>query len=155
MQDAKESIIEAIRTAFAGVKRGRITLHEAEEIDSYSMPDQCAEARKLDRDTDWTQIPDSAIVECRHALLYLDPASWRYYIPYHMIWVLNNPDNRWEDHTVLSLRCYANNVPRECFLILDLAQCQAICRFLKFREEEDGHAEEALDSYWRHFDDGA
>jgi len=42
--EASDTIIEAIRTAFAGVPRGAITLHEAEVIDSYGSAEERATA---------------------------------------------------------------------------------------------------------------
>jgi hypothetical protein len=88
--DEAEAIIVAIRQAFSGVRRGEVTLHEAIVIDSYGADAERQEARSRDVEIDWQHVRDEDIEECETALCFLDPVSWRYYIPAYMIWSLSH-----------------------------------------------------------------
>jgi len=162
--ESVDSIIEAIRLAFAGVVRGKITLHEAEVIDSYGSKEERAEARRLDSESRWGRVPDSHIEECTTALCHLDPAGWKYYVPAYMIWSLQyfrESDSLVSDHTIYTfdpqmddprLREYALARHR----LLDEAQSRAVCRFLRYMAANDGcvngrAAKAALAAYWARY----
>ncbi|MEO5726786.1 MAG: DUF6714 family protein [Byssovorax sp.] len=76
MADEAEGIIEAIRSAFADVLRGSITIHEAEVIDRYGSDAEHQKARRLDTEESWERVPDSDIEECAAPLSHLDPERW-------------------------------------------------------------------------------
>jgi hypothetical protein len=79
-----EEIIHAIATAFVGVGRGQVTLHEAEVMDVYGSEVERREARRRDPEDDWTTVPAASLEECPSALSFLDPESWRFYLPAYM-----------------------------------------------------------------------
>lgn len=167
MTDTAEAIIDAIRAAFAGVPRGSITLHEAEVIDAYGSAEEQAEARRRDTEASWDRVPDLDIEECTAALSYLDPESWRYYIPAYMIWTLRHfrvNCSIVSDFTIytfdaserdLALREYMSKRYR----MLDVAQSRAVCRFLRYMAANDDHADGtvanvALADFWGRFCEG-
>src|SRR5688572_24969078 len=78
--DDREAIILDIPRAFGVVRRDRITMHDAEVIDSYGTAEERAAARRLDPDGPWEEVPDQDISSCPWSLPHLDPESWRYYI---------------------------------------------------------------------------
>ena len=161
-----ESIISDIRDVFLGVRRGTITLHEAEVIDSYGSTDERSEARKLDNDGHWERIPDAHIEECTTALSHVDPESWRYYIAPYMIWSIQH--FRTNDSIVADFTIYTfapNEEPEdmreyslERYRLLDEKQSRCVCRFLKYMAKngdyaDDRVANEALRKYWGQFCD--
>jgi hypothetical protein len=159
--DTAEAIIEEIRVAFAGVPRGEITLHEAEEIDNYSMPEVCALARLMDTDTSWDEVPDEHIYRCHCALIYLDPKSWRYYIPAFMVFTLKYYDLKPRlpgegyhsaasfDSTISSL---CGTCSEQRYPLLNEAQSQAVRSFLQYVAVvgQDDSARNAIVEYWNH-----
>jgi hypothetical protein len=90
MAEAPDEVIAAIRTAFAGVPRGAVTIHEAEVIDEYGSDAERAPARRLDTEASWDRVPDADIEACTTALCHLDPEGWRYYGPAYMVWSLRH-----------------------------------------------------------------
>ncbi len=155
-----EDIIRAIEQAFRGVCRGAITLHEAEVIDDYGTEAQRQRARKLDTEDNWREVPDASIAACPDALSFVDPVSWRFYLPAYMRFALRHLTNSRSgaiDHAIYSLdkgeiRDLAD-WKLERFRTLDAAQARAVRRFLAFAAENgdfcDGHAAKtALDAYW-------
>lgn len=159
-----ESIIGDIRAAFLGVRRGAITLHEAEVIDDHGSPDQRAEARKLDTDGRWERVPDEHVEQCGWALSHVDPQSWRYYIAPLMIWSLKyfrTNTSVVSAHTIYTfdlneqshdLREYA----LERYRLLNDEQSRCVCRFLEYMSRngdyaDDRVAKEALRKYWGRF----
>jgi hypothetical protein len=86
-----ESLIQEISVAFASVSRGDgISLHEADEIDNHSSEADQAEARKIDVDEHWTNVPDEWIEQYPSAYFFLDAAGFRYYLPAVMVWDLKH-----------------------------------------------------------------
>jgi len=165
-----ELIISDIRDAFLGVRRGAITLHEAEVIDKYGSPDERAEARKLDTDGRWERVPDTHVEECKTALCHVDAESWRYYIAPYMVWSLKH--FRTHDSTVSNFTIYTfdlNEEPQdlreyslERYRLLNDKQAGCVCRFLSYMARnadfaDDRVANEALRKYWGRFcrSDGA
>ena len=158
--DEKQALVDAIRSAFHGVPRGRITIHEAEVIDTYGTSDQQARARLVDRDASWEEIPGRHINECRDALPHLDPQSWCYYLPRYMECAL---DGVYEvaDRTIYAL-CFTgdrslNDLSRARFRELSQAQSEAVSRFLAYMAVRGaGHcdakaASEALSLFWKKY----
>ena len=82
-------MISQIADAFSSVRREEgISLHEAHVIDRYGTKQQRSEARKLDTDKHWNEVPDAQIEKSTSVLCFLDPIGWRYYIPAYMKWTL-------------------------------------------------------------------
>jgi hypothetical protein len=155
-----EHIIQSIEQAFAGVRRGSITLHEAEVLDSYGTDAERQDARTLDTEEDWRQVPDSSIRECPTALSFVDPESWRFYLPAYMrfgLRFLANPNNGAIDHAIYALdkgsTPYLFDHQLERFRTLNLEQARAVQKFLAFASENEDVcdsqiARNALEAYW-------
>jgi len=156
-------LIEAIRMAFAQVGPGEITLHEAEAIDSYADTEERNQARRLNRETSWWEVPDGEIEACPNALPHLDPAGWRFYIAAYMTWALRN--FRHSDSIVTCNTIYSFDLHPDGDLVkyklarfttLSEQQIQVVCSFLRFMAQngdlaDDTVAKEALDTYWGPF----
>lgn len=157
-----EAAAQGISDAFAGVRRGRITLHQAQAMDCYGSRWERRCARKQDADRRWEDIPATYIEDCPNALPYLDAASWRYYVPAYMLWVLRQPvgsDSLIIDFTISSLN---NSIERELeahasnrIEMLSDAQSAAVCRFLRYMVARADvgmtDVDAALDGYWGQF----
>lgn len=154
--DAKHHVERLIREAFSGVERGKVTLHQAEVMDKYGSSEDEARARELDKDVCWEQIPDQAIMECPDALAYLDPVSWRYYLPAHMLWVLRFGESECSNiaaHLTWDLFGGAkldDDATRK-FDVLSALQRRAVCVFLRHLSHQvwcEDDAALALQVYW-------
>lgn len=161
--EERVAIIEEITAAFHGVPRGEITLHEADVWDNYGSEEEAEQARSLDIDNCWEDIPEEWIEECSSALPFLDPQSWRYYIPAYMIWTLKNYENsdsivsEWTVYTFCMLNRSKNEPDSkendlERFQQLNQKQSAAVYLFLKYMGEHYlDDAEEAIQQYWKKF----
>ena len=158
-----KKIIASIHSAFHGVSRGEITLHEAEVIDMYGTDEECAVARKIDTDQNWEDIPDAHIEECSCALSYLDPKSWRYYIPRYMEWSLQHfktNNSIVSDFTIYTLAPSDDptlaEYSMERYRWLTDEQSQVVYRFLHHMAQngdfaDDTVANASIDKYWGAF----
>ncbi|NER84275.1 MAG: hypothetical protein F6K42_33015, partial [Leptolyngbya sp. SIO1D8] len=91
-------LIQTITAAFSDVLReDGVSMHQARVIDDYGSPEEEAQARLLDIDTHWWEVPDAWIAEFYEILSFVDPKGFRYYIPAYMIWTLKNYDNTWSN----------------------------------------------------------
>jgi hypothetical protein len=158
--ESAEDVIGAIERAFRGVPLGRITLHEAEAMDSYSSVDTLRAARDRDPERDWRDVPDASIRHCPAALSFLDVVSWRFYLPAYMSYGLRHFKERTNsliDAAIYSLDAAGvrqrDQLTQERFETLDVAQVRAVCSFLRFAARngewcDDVIAKDALDDYW-------
>lgn len=153
-------LIEAIKSAFAQVGPGEITLHEAEVIDSHANMEERSQARRLDYEASWWEVPDEAIEACPNALPHLDPEGWRFYIPAYMTWALRHfrdSNSIITDYTIFSFNFHPDGDLVEYklarFRNLSEPQVQVVCSFLRFMAQNGDLADEtvaknALDNYW-------
>lgn len=161
MDEEARAIIAAIHAAFRGVSRGQITMHEAEVIDEYGSEDERIDARKLDTDQEWEEIPEEHVEECTTALCHVDPESWRYYIPRYMEWSLRH--FRTNDSVVSDFTIYTfdpsstdpvlTEYSMERYRLLSADQSRVLCRFLRYMAQNGDHADdvvanEAIRKYW-------
>ncbi len=167
VENLRVQIIEAIRQAFAEVTREEgVTLHEAVVIDDYGSKEERAEARKLDVDHHWYDVPDALLESHCDTLCFVDTPGFRYYLPAYMTWTLRyamTSDSFSVDHAVYSLNPGTDSKLRdwhlERFEAFDEAQSKAINQFLWFVAEyldefADGTAAvNALNRYWHRFDE--
>lgn len=160
MTETPESVIDAIRAAFARVRRGEISLHEAQVIDSYGGLAERRRARRRDVDGSWREVPDKSIVKCAWAMPHLDPKSWRYYLPAHMVWAIRHGHAGGlvvTDFTIyfLDLDDAGDEYKMERFRLLADAQSSAVCGFLRYmattHECDTSAARRALRNYWGKF----
>jgi len=90
-----DKLVTIIHEAFNGVERGDgITLHQAMVIAKYGSDQEFLAAKKRDRETRWQDVPDAHFaVADPLALIFLDPAGFRYYLPAAMSWSVRSSDN--------------------------------------------------------------
>jgi hypothetical protein len=154
-----EQVIGEVEEAFRGVPLGKRTLHEAELLDRYSSTEvELRAARELDPERDWRDVPDAAIRECPVALSFLDPESWRFYLPAYIRYGLRHPTEGTVDDAIFHLDPAGirqrERITEERYGILDARQVRAVCSFLLFASQNGDwcaadSAKEALDDYWR------
>lgn len=166
MTERETRLLEAIRAAFAGVRRGAITIHEAEVIDSYGGATEREAARELDTEDTWEGVPNEVIPECQDALRHLDPESWRFYLPAYMTWAVKHFRHNQSivsDFTIYACALSDDDEVRarqlERFKALSEEQAGAVCRFLRFMAAngdfaDDVVAEQALEQYRGRFCSG-
>lgn len=153
----RDALLADIRRAFADVSRGEgVSLHEADVIDDYGSAEERAEARKLDRDEFWWDVPDTNISRFYSALSFLDPAGLHYYIPAYMSWTLRHYET--SESATLDSAVYAltlSNDPtlidwqRERLSVFTAEQGAVISRFLKFMAEVwDDRTPSATERFW-------
>ena len=118
-----------------------------------------AQARQLDVDQHWQDVPGEWIERFAYSLSFLDPKGFQYYLPAFMIWTLDHLSAESEvvQPTILAL-CPTPRFSswyKERFAVFTDAQNQAICQFLRFMVGHDPFAvarvSVALDAYWGQF----
>lgn len=126
---ARDAVIASIVAAFVGVGRGDgVTLHEADVIDGYGSDEMRREARKLDPETRWQDVPEADIEHYHWALSFFDAEGFRYYIPAYMTWTLRyaeTSDSISADYTIYAFTHTPPNDDRQ-FALLDNVQRRAI-----------------------------
>ena len=168
-KQSSAALMHDIRAAFATVRRENgVTLHQAVVMDSYGTDEEQAQARMLDPDNYWWDVPDERIANLPPALNFLDSVGFRYYIPAFMIWVLKwhrNGQRRWSSSWVPDATIDAlYNRSRDAYRLPDLelintVQSRVICRFLRYclmfgeGAMDSRLIQEALDNYWGQFCD--
>lgn len=133
---ARASLEAAITAAFDGVQRGNgVTLHEAEAIAYYASDAERAEARLLDTEIRWQDVPESAMAANCSALSFFDAEGFRYYIPVFLIRTLNYfrqevPCNT--DDVFYGFGYYPRVEDNPGYRLLNRTQRAVIRRFLHF-----------------------
>ena len=129
-------LIEKITAAFDGVSRKNgISLNAAQALDDYSSLEEAKKiGRKMDRDTQWQEVPDKWLMQFQDIFPYLDPKGFRYYIPAYMVWSLKEP--KASDSNSLSSLMWAienNNKHFQPHLeILNQEQLQVVSDYIEF-----------------------
>jgi hypothetical protein len=148
--DTAEAIIAAIRRAFDNVTRGDgISLREADAIDSYAGEDQRKQARALDTDKHWREIPPEDLERFHVALTFMDAEGFRYYLPAFMTRALEARETgSLAMDAVLGALFALSDTAADKFLLLDTPQKRAIAGFLWFvATETNGQWKDKLDVY--------
>lgn len=157
----RDEIIAEITAAFSDVRRGAITLHEADVLDGCGSESQRRTARALDLERRWQDVPDSDIESHPFALSFLCPESFRYYIAAYMVWSLRHyrtSSSLSSDFTIYALTPNTNK-PTDKWQLSRLKmfshrQACAIRRYLEFMVEhgddfaDDTQAKLALVAFW-------
>ncbi len=154
-----QEIVSSLERAFATVRRGARTLHEAEVIDDYGTEAERRQARARDPEDDWRDIPDASMQRCADALPHLDPVSWRFYLPAFMRLALRtmqrprSPIDRVIYTLALGDDQDLNEYQRTRFSTLNREQVRVVHRFLELAADNDAScdsrvAKRALDKYW-------
>jgi hypothetical protein len=160
-ETARRELLAAIAAAFGDVQReDGVSLHEAYVIDNYGTEEERAEARALDTDQHWWEVPDADLEESYSALSFYDEKGFRYYLPAYMTWALRvldqpNANTTSLDSLLFDLTpCYG--LFEERIKLLSPEQCKAVCRFLqylvRYGHDYDEVAQGSLDRYWNTFD---
>jgi len=91
LESGRRRLAAEIKTAFADVSRGDgVSLHQAHVMDRRGSEAQEREARNLDLDTRWQDVPASDIATYSGILPFLDMEGFLYYIPAYMLWTVEN-----------------------------------------------------------------
>jgi len=166
-----QQIIDMIEEAFAGVPRGEVTWHQAVVIDhEWSHPEKEAQAKAMDTEACWQNVPDDLIRANTYILTYSDLQSWIYYLPAYLRWMVGHwgeSDSGSDSATVwlLTLGMYGEDVrdnQLKQFESLTLKQRIAVARVLDYLARcvasfergdpiDQEYAIKALDSYWRQY----
>ena len=80
--DQAEQLISSLAESFRDVSLGNgITLHEANAIDLRLSVSEQRAMRRLDKASQWQNVPEEHLIKCSSALSFLDPAGFRFYLP--------------------------------------------------------------------------
>lgn len=144
--ETKAALIAEITAAFDGVQReDGITLHEAQALDDYRAYDDPShparvEARAIDKETRWQDVPSEDIAEGYNVLSFIDAKGFRYYIPALLVWFLTSEE---DSNTYDSVMHFLDEDYEEydgLYLphvsILNHAQSKAIAHFLVYEAAE-------------------
>ena len=91
---SRQSLLERIRSAYAGVCAGADTILylSGEAEDEYLSKTFQAELRKEEQRTDWQLIPVDLLAACPNCIDYLDAEGMRYLLPAYMVASLLYPE---------------------------------------------------------------
>jgi len=159
-------LIARIEKAFAEVRReGGITLAEGQVIDRCGREAERKQARTQATARRWQDIPDAELEKYAHALCFLDPKGFRFYLPAFMRWSLRHLETAKADpmnSAIYALSPSANkgvsqhNLER--WSLFTPEQRHVIFKFLRFMVGQyDGPvdtfmAQLALEAHWKQFD---
>ncbi len=162
-EQQRSALIQAITQAFACVQReDGVSLHQARVIDAYGGAAAEAEARQLDIDNHWWEVPDAWLAEYSEILNFVDAKGFQYYLPAFMIWSIQQYEQTTSfsvDATIYSLHTYAGlrDWKQAYFAILTDEQRRAIAHFLHYMacwggdRVDTAMAQAALQQYWGQF----
>jgi hypothetical protein len=155
-------IVALVRQAFAGtVRRGGLSLREADVLRRQGTAYEKAKARVLDDDLEWKQVPFEDLQQFP-VLSFLDPVGFRYYLPAFMVWVLTEAERIDPTVLVTLLSALARTERKGAqadsqYALLDKQQSETVALFLEYVMEHHPDeavwslAQEALESYWQQF----
>jgi len=152
-----KAIESELRSAFSGVTlHGGVTIEEANEEDFFLEESSGGERRKREQEESWSDVPATKIESMFPSLFGFDANGWKYYLPAFMCWVLkcwrssSSPTPEWLVSTLTRKRGV-----RDHFAVLNLTQSKAVFAFLSYCRMyfDEKTALEAIESYWRQFED--
>lgn len=158
----KEDLAGRIAEAFGGVELGNgLSLHQAWAMDLLRPPEEVLEARALDTEKNWQDIPDDAVEQFHYALTFMDPEGLRFHLPRYMIYGLEHPGL---DAPAVDAAVYACDFGEDPdqevvkqFNAMSRTQMECIAQFLVFvAGASDEHfdtmvAAIALEAFWYQF----
>lgn len=146
-------VIQEIERAFDGVTRDDgITLHEAVALDDYASDDGRAQARLLDTESRWQDVPDKDIEREYTIFSFLDDQGFRYYLPAYLTWALRNFEHTQSaslDSIIFALEP-SSYFPQRSTLF-DHAQAAAIARALEFLMTDPRFDDPSTLNAWTHW----
>jgi len=147
-------LIQDIELAFKNVTRDKgVTLHEAQADDDRLSDKEKLEARKLDIDTRWQNVPDKLMERIQSPFSFLDSDGLRYYLPAYMRFNIKYPGQYSGDMITYSLMPTSSTQAEKAMwtvekkakdLRLTKEQCRAIFNFLK----TEYHFQHKYDKNW-------
>ena len=155
-------ITEAIEAVFGDAALGNgLSLHQARALDHLELPEAVRQARRLDTEKRWQDIPDEKVEEFHFALTYLDPEGLRFHLPRYMVYALEHPglDNPAVDAAVYACD-FGDEIEEEVlaqFNAMSRSQMEVIARFLVHVAEAGEEAYDslvaamAIESFWYRF----
>jgi hypothetical protein len=142
-----QRVIQAIRTAFAGVALGSgVGLYQAQGLDDYASEAELERLRSKDEKEDWARISADALNECYSSLSFFDPEGMRFHIPAYLIADLDGEYKHGMAFTLCN--------PRDQFTKLSAQQSAAVRLYLQYIVAEDDydfdrpHIVRALEECW-------
>ena len=168
LEALRRSVIAEIYDAFASVSReGGVSWSESVVVDDYGGEEECAEARRSDKDTHWSQLVDdsnwnASASSAFGGFSFLDPIGFRYYLAPSLVRCVRNDDNVPDLDSLLGAPGPKFEGYRHTQLsLLDNSQRRCIARCLLFMAREDEATEgyvdhwlSVLNSGWREHLDG-
>ena len=155
-----EKIIAAIYQAFGNVLRGGgVSLREGDALDSYANDELLKQARALDNDLHWWEIPAEQLEQFHTALSFMDAEGFRYYIPAYMTHALRTCEggSLSIDAALVSLFPLHSSAS-DRYALLNHDQKKCIAQFLWFMTTETNdrwsnklevyNATRALEDFW-------
>jgi hypothetical protein len=157
-----QELIEQIHTVFGSAELGNgLSLHQARAMDRLQPPEDVLEARPLDTEERWQEIPDGKVEEFHYALTFMDPVGLRFHLPRYMVFALEHPGL---DSPAVDAAVYACDFGDEMeqdvlaqFNAMSRRQMKTVARFLvhiaESRDEDYDTmvAAIALESFWYQF----
>ena len=160
----RQSLIAEIHEAFAQVAReGGVSWNESKVHDDYGGPEECAKARRSDKDTHWSQLVDDPAWAASSGIggfSFLDPIGFRYYLPPTLIRTLRGDEDVPDLHFHLNLTDSEHSRNQQSLLDNRQRRCVARSLLIMARENDatPGHDVEwwlsVLNSGWRESLDG-
>jgi hypothetical protein len=166
----RDHLLELIARAFADVKPGKISAHEAEALDRYASEGERLAARARDPEEDWQAVPRATIIACAATFSFCDPDGWRFYLPAYMRHAVAEPGDVLDRVlSTLTLGWAAAELGQsepgyvvdeatrdfrlQRFELLSPAQAATVREFLRYVAEDgdavrSGEARTALGAYW-------
>ena len=134
----RDSIAAEIHQGFDAVRRGPgISWSETVAIDNYEPDDKCAEARRADRDSHWTQLvndPKWTPFPGIGGFAFIDEAGFRYYLPATMMRFIRGDVTEWyPGHFLEAINRFVENTPG--FWTADQVRC--VAGFIQFMSRHD------------------
>lgn len=149
-QEDIQKLLEQIEAAFDQVPKGPMTIHEGEAKDDYRYA--TVEEERRERSRRWQEVEDRHLLECTCAMSYLDPISWRYYIPAYISWTLRNhdADENLVDSVVYQFGHLDSYLSRDHYESLNKAQAKAVYQFQQLMNVPyPGYVKPEVLRYWK------
>jgi hypothetical protein len=148
----RRALFAYIREAYDGVSReGGVSLHELNVIDGYGGSEERRQARSLDIDATWTEVPDDHIRRLAQGWVFFDSIGFRYYLPAFMCFELRYFYREKQSMINAGVEGMLQSNNQQMFTLFNEKQRACILSYLEFvRDYCDtfGEAKKSIDRYW-------
>ncbi len=150
----RQSLIDEIFAAFDGISReGGVSWTEAQLLDNFATPEECAAARVADKETWQELLADPHWRSDGFEWCFLDPNGLAYYLP---AGIIRTVQTGWDLDVGFILSqpnkdTYHENRFEETIMAFSLRQALAVKRFLIYMDAIDSDPRwcKALENGWR------